>query len=426
MLWLLAGGIVLRLLVCALADPTNPDQHLEVIQYAVEHHHFAVSNELGQSYHPPLYYLIAAPIYAWKPDLNLLHFVSFFFSCANLMVIWWLLRDPLVIRDDPTRVIAFALACVMPEFVMFASFISNDCVALLIGSLIFAAIVAYIRKPDKWRLSLLGVMVGLGLLTKGTFIATGFVLLPLIFLVERNARQNILLAIALYCALWLAIGCYKYVENYIYLHRVIVHNLERPNPLYDAQKGMWHGWATVFDINLLELLRRPVLKVYAPHSYPLMMYATLWYPYIPESSFEGNVYGYMWLGAVLYVTALIPTLIFLIGIGSGTAFGKDIFDPRRLVLTGSALLLLSNLFIVIAAGLKFDIWWCFQSRLCFQSMMPGLVLFGRGMELLPDKKWLRQTVYALCWITIGLCLLYFLIEFGLVLNILPVGEKLEV
>ena len=46
--------------------------------------------------------------------------------------------------------------------------------------------------------------------------------------------------------------------------------------------------------------------------------------------------------------------------------------------------------VVVAAGIRYDNWSCFQSRLCFQSMVPILLCFTWGMESFEKSPRLRQ------------------------------------
>lgn len=430
MYWLLALGILIRLAVLLTASPFNPDQHYEVIQYLVNHHALPISNELSQSYHPPLYYLLMAPLeWAWQSPAPI-HAASFVFSCVNLWLIFRSLRDPQLIPDRIARLIAFAFACVLPQYVMFGSFISNDPLTILVGTILFLAAISYIREPDTKRIVLLGVIVGVGLLTKGTFILSGVAMAVLIAIVEfRRCRRHAIGMAAIFCLIWIAIGSYKYVENFIYLGHPIVHNLDLGGEVYQSQIGVWKGWQTLFDINVIKLIRRPILQVHNTFSYPLLMYGTFWYPHIPDSSYHGNIVGYAWVGSIIYAVAVVPTLIFLIGVARGLSLTiaaiRKAATERATIAAAAMLLLFSNLMVVFGAGIKYDAWSCFQSRLCFQSMAPALMLFGLGAELLPRSQWLRRTIQAICWITVVFCVVYFVVEIGLYAGLLAPGEQVQ-
>ncbi len=426
MLWLLAGGILLRLMVMWVAGPFNPDLHFQVIQYVAEHHALPISNQLSQSYHPPLYYILMAGLYGAWPDLRVIHFASFVFSAANLWLILVALERFGLVRDAGARVLAFAFACVLPQFVMFGSFISNDSLTLLVGTLVWIAAARYLEFRDSRRLLWLAIINGLALLTKGTFLLTAPALVILVLWVERGKRgwRRALLRTASFCLLVGVLGCYKYVENFHYFGRFIVHNLDAGGDFLVMQRGVWKGPQTIYDINVLKLIRRPILQIHNTFSYPLLMYGTFWYPHIPDSTFRASVFGYEWVGSLIYAAAIVPTILFLYGLARGVAECVR-RSPRCGLIAMSGLLLLSNLAVVLAAGVKYDAWSCFQSRLCFQSMVPILGFFGLGFEAVASRRAVRATISTICWIAVACCVLYFIVEIAFAWQLLPPGQELQ-
>jgi hypothetical protein len=320
----------------------------------------------------------------------------------------------------------------MPEFVMFESFVSNDCLTFLLGTLIFATAVQYIARPSILRLCIVATIVGLGLLTKGTFLFTGPAVALLVARVEMSQKPigKAMTRVAIFCLIWAVLGCYKYVENTVHRGNPIVHNMDVQDVYVKSQTGTWKGAVSVYDINVLELIRSPILRVSNTPSYPLLFYATLWYPHVPESSFQGNVRGYQWVGSILYATAIVATVIFLIGCAGGIVTAWRAMMPRagiesrQLVMLLAALLLGSNFVVVMAAGIKYDAYSCFQSRLCFQSIVPGLMFFGTGTKVFKGPEWITKVVRALCWLTIVTCLLYFVVEIALTYGLLVNGPEL--
>jgi hypothetical protein len=189
---------------------------------------------------------------------------------------------------------------------------------------------------------------------------------------------------------------------------------------------VWKGARTIFDVNLIKLIRRPVLQPSSTFSYPLLFYATLWYPHMVDSSYRGNVSGYAWVGSLIYALAIAPTLVFLIGVARAIwiiAAGPR--WPRDWLIACAIAMLLSNFAVVMAAGVKYDLWSCFQSRLCFQSFLPMMLLFSLGMETLPRSRPLRSAIIAICWATIACCLLYFAVEIPLAISWLPSGTPVQ-
>ncbi len=460
---LILGGILLRLLVLINASSFNADEHLGVIRWIAIHHALPKGDELSQSHHPPLYYVLMVPL--WKmtgadtPGANaaddtaatargiaLLHLASFVMSCATLLILArTIYRHRHLFGPPVVRHITLAFVCVLPQFVMFCSFITNDTLTILLGAILFKQTIAFIQHPSLNRCIWVGVTCGLGLLTKGTFLFTGAALVPIVVVMMRRAspRRSALAVTAIFCLVWLALGCEKYVDNRIRVGRPIVHNMDEGLKWSAEQAGVWKGWSTIFDINVLKLIRDPILQPRHPFSYPLLMYGTFWYPHIPDSTFRASVRGYDWVGSVIYAVAIVPTLVFLIGLltplprtrGRGWVRGllvsrQEGKDPsprlspeyggeKLVAWSAASLLLFSNLAVVLAAGIKFDAWSCFQSRLCFQSLGPAMLLFAIGMKRLWRWRLTRMIATATCIATLLACVLYFVIEIADANQLLP-------
>ena len=433
---ILAGGIALRALVFFVAAPQNRDAHWEVILWVVEKHALPTSEQLSQSYQPPLYYVLMAPL-ARMGGAALVHAASLLFSCINLLIIYRLTRRKDLFCNRIASVFALALAAFLPQYVMNGHFISNDTLAILIGTILSAAVYQYLTdstRSMRW-LILTAVLVGLGLLTKGTFLLTGPALTAVVGIVESRAgrgRSQIAGRLAVFCCIWLVLGCYKYVENFSHLGNPIVHNLDADPEWARSQRGVYKGLRTIIDINPLPLVRQPVLNHRdMRESYAQLFYATFWYSHIPDSSFRAGEYGYGWVGSALYVAGIIPTILFLVGmVRAFTESARWLWksataDPRGGVLAASLALLGSNFLIVMAAGIRYDVWSCFQSRLCFQSMIPILVILGQGIEFASRNGRFQKIIVAFMSAAIVGCILYFCVEIALAGELLSRGPKLE-
>src|SRR5437870_926083 len=209
-----------------------------------------------------------------------------------------------------------ALAALQPQFIMFSLFISNDTLAIFLGVLILYQCWRAQEAPSRFNDSLLGIWLGLGLLTKAVFLAF---LLPLILFLWITGRQRassspqLISRLVLFMLITGLLGGYKYVENFILFGNPIVNNLDFWNWTRD-QQPTWLGSYSLFDFNLLRLVRHPVISASTVHSYPLMIYGSFWYSLIPESTFHGNlVPPFNRLGSMIYLLALCPTLLMLVG-----------------------------------------------------------------------------------------------------------------
>lgn len=408
----------MRIVVFIFQSPFNNDDHFGVIQYIYSHHAIPVSNQLSQSYHPALYYVLASLFFPYGEKI--IQLISLLLSIAALYIIYRLIQRLEFVQPVKIKKYCLLLTCLLPQFIMFGNYISNDSLSIFIGALIFFQIFRYINKPGMLNQNILAIYLGLGLLTKGTFLAFIPPLILLIILVNFRRKINLkqsVLSMLVFIFIFSALGSYKYIENAIHFHRPIVHNLEA---YFLEQKVMYSGLKSAYDINILKLCRYPVLSEHTRHSYPLMLYGTFWYQHIPESNFTGNQTIYKYLGSCIYIFALLPTLLFFIGFLKILFSIKSLFNNKNLdspafnkAVYGliSLFLLLSSLLLVIIAGVKYNTWGCFQSRLLFASFFSIIILFNSGLDYIEKRCAIaKRAVYLWLRCLYSLFIVYFGIE----------------
>lgn len=400
---ILSLGILLRVIVFIFQAPLNNDKHFQVIYYIYHNYAIPLSNQFDQSYHCPLYYLLSS-LFLYLGNVKTVQLLSLCISIFTLIVFYWLINNVPYIRSKKW---CLSLACFLPQFILYGNFISNDTLSFLTGGLIFLQLFNYCNRPTRSNQNLLALFLGLGLLTKGTFIVFIPILLGLVVILnyrDKISLKRLTLNFLLFSIIVLSIGSYKFVENAIYLGRPFVHNLD-PNPRWaDSQRPTYRGPSSFYDVNVIKLIRHPTISPQTKHSYPLMLYGTFWYQYIPESiyntkiplwstfffdtsSFQGNPSKYTYVGSLIYVFALIPTFLFMVGFfrivllilnyikkSSENNFNKIIYSST------CVLLFLANLALIVYAGIKYDVWSCFQSRLLFPSLFVFLLLFDDGLD----------------------------------------------
>jgi hypothetical protein len=395
---ILAAGILLRLIVFAFQGPFNHDPHIEVIRHIFWTHKLPPAEKYSQAFQPPLYYLLASFIMQLRPRTDkTIQFFSFLLSSGTLAIITVLIKRLVFIQPFWVKRCCLLLAALLPQFILFGNFISNDTLSYFIGAVIFLLIFNYIQKPGFFNLSMLAIAAGLGLLTKGTLLPFYPVLILLITFMHLRAgtawKKTFLLASA-FVLISLSLGSYPYVKNVLHYGRPFIHNLDFKPSWAEQQKPTYIGWQSVFDVNLPKLMQHPTISDQTRYSYPLMLYGTFWYQYIPESTLGGNRTSLKYLGSVIYLVALVPTLLFGIGfwriLASLPYFLKlpctDEAASRRLLFEMAALLIGSLcLALVVAAGVKYDVWSCFQSRLLFPAFVSIVVVFNAGLEYIRQQ-----------------------------------------
>jgi len=423
--FVLAAGILVRVAVFAHMGYLNNDNHLEVIEYVAQQWMPPHASQFNQAFHPPLYYFLAAFLLRWG-SVQGVHALSLILSIATLLLIAHLLRQ-LPWTSEKIHPWCLALAAFQPQFVMFGLFISNDALAIFLAVLIFYQCRRLQVMPSFFNYILLGIWLGLGLLTKAVFLV--FVL-PVILLIWMTARQHALTnpqpspRLAWVLLVTALLGSYKYLENFILFGNPTISNLD----LWlwaRNQQPTWIGPQSLFDFNLLKLVSNPVISPATAHSYPLMIYGSFWYALIPESTFRSNLIPpFHRLGSMIYLVALCPTLLMLAGVVRiGMAAMRFGFwavpesgpDTRdRSVYEGNVLLtLLLNFFLILAVGWRYDVWSVFQGRLLFPSYFALLLAFGAGMEWAEASRPLSRIIRCLMIALIALFLAYLIVDIWL-------------
>jgi 4-amino-4-deoxy-L-arabinose transferase-like glycosyltransferase len=99
--------------------------HHQYIRYLVEHGHLPPYDLNAASYHPPLFYLLAALIEGSGLSPQAVGWISIISSCLQLVLLWWGMR--LYIPGwRVAHVLALAVAAVVPASVQVAGMVSNE------------------------------------------------------------------------------------------------------------------------------------------------------------------------------------------------------------------------------------------------------------------------------------------------------------
>jgi 4-amino-4-deoxy-L-arabinose transferase-like glycosyltransferase len=417
---ILASGMFIRMLVFAYLGYFNNDNHLAVIDYVARNWHPPHAGQLNQGYHPPLYYFLAAP-FLRLGNLPAVQALSVLLSVATLTMIAVFLRR-LPWMKEQARLWCLALAAFHPQFVMFSLFISNDTLAIFVGALVFYQCWRAHAVPSQVNSFLLGIFLGLGLLTKAVFLVFVLPLMTFVWLTGRRLalpRRQILFRLFAVFGIAALLGCYKYLENFFLFGSATISNLDFGS-WTATQKPTWNGVNSLFDVNILKLIRDPTISASTVHSYPLMIYGSFWYSLVPESTFQSNLVApFHRLGSMIYLAALCPTILMVIGAGriglSGIrALGSSRIEQHlsdRIIFEFMLVaILVSNLFLIIAIGWISDVWSVFQGRLLFPSYFAVLVIFHAGLESVASSRLKANLATCFLLVLLLLFLAYIIVE----------------
>jgi len=421
----IAAGIVIRVVVFVYMGYFNNDDHLSVLEYVSRYWLPPQAAQFNQAYHPPLYYFLAALFFRWG-NLLAVQGLSLLLSIASLMIIARLLRQ-LAWVNERIKPWCLALPAFHPQFIMFSLFISNDTLAIFLGALIFYQCRRVQLTPSFSNHFLLATGLGLGLLTKAVFLV--FVAPLLLFIWMTGRRQalpapRLLSRLASVFAIASLLGSYKYVENFILFGSPTVSNLDFWQWTAE-QRPTWIGVRSLFDVNILKLVRDPVVSTSTVHSYPLMIFGSFWYSLIPESTFHGNLIApFNRLGSMIYLAALGPSFLMAVGAsrvgmeairwGFRTTTERNPSHQNRIIYESTLLLTaLLNFFLIISVGWSYDVWSVFQGRLLFPSYFALILALSAGMEWAESSRLKSNVVRCFMLALIVFFLAYIIIEIWL-------------
>ncbi len=393
LLIILLVGIALRVVVFSVLSPRNNDDHFAVIEFIHANHAPPITGTLDLAHDPPLYHVLAALLLPLG-GIKTVQTLSLVFSIATLGVMAALLaRLPWL--DEKLLPWCLALPAFHPQFVIYNLFVSNDTLAILIGTLLFYQAARCLEQPSLRRQLWLAVILGVGGLTKFTFLAFCGPVALFLLLLNAGTLPKRAQAVRLAALLSLAavVGSYKFVENAIFHGQPFINTLDFDPEWAQQQRPTWIGIRTVLDVNILELVRRPIITRFTAHSWPLTLYGSFWYSFIPESSFRTNLTPLRFLGSVIYVFALAPTLLMMAGAAIGaralTRSGLPKAAPLReegIFFVYASTILVMTLLLLTAAAWRYDLWSMFQGRLLFPAYFSLVVLLYEGMRLAERRR----------------------------------------
>lgn len=156
-------GVLLRLSMALTYDARigyDFNSHWPYIQYLVARHELPPLAYNAATYHPPLYYLVAAFMVAHGLGAGALGWLAALWGVIRLGLVWlglerWLPESRLA------RVVALALAAVIPPAVQVDGMITNEALVMLLSA---AALVAAPAAIMATRAGRVGPIIGLALL----------------------------------------------------------------------------------------------------------------------------------------------------------------------------------------------------------------------------------------------------------------------
>jgi hypothetical protein len=170
-LLLIALGVFLRGTMAITYDVRwgydFPD-HWAYIDWFLTHRDLPPLSVSREAYHPPLYYLLAALVHRAGVPMLHMNIVSILCGSLRLATIWFGLERNLA-WNRPARLVALAVAAVLPAAVHTDGMVTNESLNNLLSAIALVLMLELLRTESarRWLVALsLGLVVGLGLLTK--------------------------------------------------------------------------------------------------------------------------------------------------------------------------------------------------------------------------------------------------------------------
>lgn len=349
-------------------------EYLELLKAAGFPDHMPVDAVRYEGYQPPLYYLLAVPVYWTTAGLDLdaqvlaLRLFSVALGAVLLVTAYAVARLALEDTLDPGHARAIALGATafvafLPMHTAFTAAINNDTLAELVLSLTLALLILRLRDriPPRRYATLAGVLLGLALLTKVSAYQA-LALIPFVEIVRWTRQRDtravfattgaILLVAALLAAPWFA-------------RNTLVYGLA--DPLGKAH----HDTVVVGQLTTAEFVAR--------HGLPRLVQDFF------VTSFHSFWGQFGWMGLVLdgrvYLGLLALSLVVAVGLVAVFLRDSRVRTAPLALLALTALLALGGYLWYNVSLLQH------QGRYLFPAIVPLGVFFALGLR----EAWQRRT-----------------------------------
>lgn len=166
--------------------------HLGYIYTLFRSHHLPTTNT-WQFYHPPLWHFLGA---IWltindmfkiniSKSIEGLQILTLVFSSISIIIV-----NNLCIRlkiNDKNRYLILSLFATHPKLILYSGFINNDCLLLLLESLIIIELINWYNIPNYKNTILLAITIGLSAMTK----ANGIIMsIPCIYIFIKKISEK--------------------------------------------------------------------------------------------------------------------------------------------------------------------------------------------------------------------------------------------
>ena len=419
---LLFLSLALRLAL-TLVNREAGDNHMEVARLILSTHRLPAKADCWECFQPKLFHYTVAV--AWQ-GLGLVHAgtdgqiltaqgLNFLAGVMTLVVVWRFVRK-IPLPNESSRVCAFALVALNPKLIGISAQATNDALAILFSTLSLYCAWIFFQKQSVRSFLLIGLWLVLGISTKTnawvTAIAIGLSLLLKAWAQAEGRRRTLTYAGVLVVAvpvLTVANPLTQYLANYRQYGSPVLVNVGKPVPTpfsdqpLSYRPGILSARDGFFTFKFVELLKHPRIEQgywnYPAHrtSFWTLLYGRAFSVHFdnwPRTWSTAGDDGF-WLSRGIFIFALIPTGLLLIGLArEGWAVLQGIVRRDAAALQSRCF----GLFALVFAGyVAFVALYAFAYRdfpvikavFVFPALLAFPLLFLRGAEWLriQPSKW---------------------------------------
>ncbi len=396
----------------ALVNQEANDPHFEVIKIIKDQGKIPRVSDCWECFHPKLYYLVTAfvlkviPVKAVSDQIRVAQLINCAAGILTLWIIFLFLKQK--VPDIKLRFLSFSLIALNPKFIGVNAQASNDSFVILFASLVIYLTYRLLLTSDKkyfWGITLFTVLAGV---TKANglvlfFAAAGTFILNVFLYPAGPLKRRYLRYLALFILIFSLTVPYfgQYIEKYKNYgtpfqinvpHEPLPHLFKKT---YVKRPGVTSIADSYFTFRLGNLIKYPFTSNYRKF-FPLHR-TSLWTNlYGRANSTHFDMWPQSWsirsrkvlnLGRAIFIFALVPALIFLIGLIKGIKNAAGIFIKRErspnLLSEGLVfdIFLWGYLFFIIALTLVLRDSSAMKVIYIYPALLPFVVMFIRGYRI---------------------------------------------
>lgn len=342
----------------AIVNREANDDHLEVVHLILDEKRLPEVDDCLECFQPKLYYYFLALIFRGM-DINditsqmvVTQVLNAFLGTVLILILWIFIKSWSV-GNESLELIAFALIAFNPNLIGINAQATNDTLAFLFAILAIYFAWLFLKQERGRQLLTCILFAALGIATKTNVFVTAFAILAALLIKALTRRQNALLySAALFLPGILILSFLNPLTQYLTNYRdsgsvVAISWPKRPFPAffeksYVARPGIVSIQDGIFTFKFIDLLEYPRLTN-GPKDYPAHR-TSLWTQlYAHAHSIHFDNWPPSWgtqgsenftLTRAIYILALLPSTIFLVGAGISlaaflTAFLKNAPDSLQ-------------------------------------------------------------------------------------------------